>query len=134
MNMHPLSNISFTLRLAFYLSLVVSFFFKFHLVVFGCAGSSLLHRLSLAATNEGYSPAVMYGLLTAVASLVAELGLQGAQASATAAHGLSRCGSQALEHRLNSCGGQISGSAACGIFPDQGSNHVPCPGKQILYH
>ena len=28
----------------------------------------------------------------------------GAQASIVAAHGLSSCGSQALEHRLSSCG------------------------------
>ena len=39
-----------------------------------------------------------------------------------AAHGLDSCGSQALEYRLYSCG--LSHSAACGIFPDHGSN--PC--------
>ena len=52
--------------------------------------------------------------------------------------GFSSCGSWALEHRLSSCGAQAVGvqasvvvahgfscSAACGIFPDQGSN--PCP-------
>jgi len=63
MNVSPLSNISFTLWLAFYLSLMVSFFFKFYLFVFGCAGSSLLHRISLVATNGGYSPVVVLGLL-----------------------------------------------------------------------
>ena len=36
--------------------------------------------------------------------------------------GLSSCGSPALEHRLNIC--DTEGSAACGIFPDQGWN--PC--------
>ena len=39
--------------------------------------------------------------------------------------GFSNCGSQALERRLSSCGAGLSCSAACGIFPDQGSN--PCP-------
>ena len=48
---------------------------------------------------------MMLRLLIAAASLVAEHGLQGTQASVFVAHGLS-------------C------SAACGIFPDQGSN--PC--------
>ena len=42
----------------------------------------------------------------------------GAPASIVVAGGLSSCGLQALEHRH-------VGSAACGIFPDQGSN--PCP-------
>jgi len=46
----------------------------------------------------------------------------------------SSCGSQALEHRLNSCGTQASCSATCGILPDQGSNHVSCIGRWILYH
>ena len=48
--------------------------------------------------------------------------------------GFSSCGSQALEHRLNSCGTQASCSATCGILPDQGSNHVSCIGRWILYH
>ena len=45
------------------------------------------------------------GPLTIAASLVAEHRLQ--------------------THRLSSCGSRASCSAACGIFPDQGSN--PCP-------
>ena len=36
--------------------------------------------------------------------------------------GFSSCGSQAREHRLNSCGNGLSCSAACGIFSDQGVN------------
>ena len=43
-------------------------------------------------------------LLIAVASLVAEYGFQGTQASVVAAGGLSGCSSRALEHRLDSCG------------------------------
>ena len=38
--------------------------------------------------------------------------------------GLSSCGSQTLEHRLNRWYMGFSYSGACGIFPDQGSN--PC--------
>ena len=37
------------------------------------------------------------------ASLAVEHRLQGTPASTVAAHGLSSCGSQALEHRLSSC-------------------------------
>ena len=43
------------------------------------------------------------GLLIAVASLVEEKPL-GVRASVVVAHGLSSCGSQALERRLSSCG------------------------------
>ena len=43
-------------------------------------------------------------LLIAVATLVSDHGLSGAQASVVTACGLSSCVSQALEHRLNSCG------------------------------
>ena len=44
------------------------------------------------------------------------------QASIVAVREFSSCGSQALEHRLNSCGAWLSCSAACGIFLDQGLN------------
>ena len=48
----------------------------------------------------------------------------GTWASVVVAHGLSSCGSQALEHRLSSCVHGLSCSAACGIFPDRSN---PCP-------
>ena len=51
----------------------------------------------------GCSAVAARGLLFALASLVAEPGRQGAQASAVAACGLSSCGSQVLEHRVSSC-------------------------------
>ena len=57
-------------------------------------------------------------LLIAVASLVAEPAALGARASLVVALGLYSAGSVVVAHGL-SC------SAACGIFPDQGSN--PCP-------
>ena len=52
--------------------------------------------------------------------LLQSMGLYGLQASVVAARGLSRCSSQALEDRLNSCGAWVL--QACGIFPIQGSN------------
>ena len=48
-----------------------------------------VHRFSLAAESRGYSLDVMLGLLTGVASLVAEHGLWGVPASAAAVCGLS---------------------------------------------
>ena len=39
-----------------------------------------------------------------VVFVVVKCRLSGARASVVAAHGLSDCGSWALEHRLNSCG------------------------------
>ena len=49
---------------------------------------------------------VVRGLLIVVGSHVVEHRLQGARASAVAAHGLSSCGSQALEHPLGNYGAQ----------------------------
>ena len=44
------------------------------------------------------------GLLIVVASLCCRAWALGAQASVVAAHGLSSCGSWALEHMFSSCG------------------------------
>ena len=57
---------------------------------------------SQAVVSKGYSLAVVHGLLIAVASLIAEQGLFGAQASAVEALGLNSCSSWTLEHGLNS--------------------------------
>lgn len=59
---------------------------------------------SLAVVSRGYAIVVVSGLLTVVACLFTVHGLQGTWASLLAACGLSSCGSQALWHRLNSCG------------------------------
>ena len=53
-------------------------FFFFNFVIFGSPGSSLLHRLSLVLrVGDGgwYSAAVVLGLSTMVASLIAKHGL-----------------------------------------------------------
>ena len=86
--------------------------------------------LSLVAASGGYSSLrcagfSLWGLLIVVSSLVEEHGLQACRlqqlwhaGSVVVAHGLQSTGSVVVAHGL-SC------SAACGIFPDQGSN--PCP-------
>ena len=53
---------------------------------------------SLVAASKGYFPVTVLEILTVVVSLVAEHGLSGKQASVVAAHGLSSCGSQAIEY------------------------------------
>ena len=60
---------------AFFFFFLINFFLFIYLFSFGCVGSSLLHAgFSLVVASGGYSVAVS-GLLTAVASLVAEHGL-----------------------------------------------------------
>ena len=90
------------------------------------------HRLSLVAASRGYSSLRCTGfslqwllLLQSTGSMRAGFRSCGTWAqqlwhvgSAVAARGLQSTGSVAVAHGL-SC------SAACGIFPDQGSN--PCP-------
>ena len=51
-----------------------------------------------------YALVAVLGLLLAEASLAVEHGRQGMWAPVPVACGLSSCVSQALEHRLNSCG------------------------------
>ena len=55
----------------------------------GTLGLCAVRGLSVAVASGGYSPAAVCGLLTAVASLVLEQGLQGTQASVVVAHELS---------------------------------------------
>ena len=61
---------------------------------------------SLAVPRGLCSLVVAQGLLIEVASLVAENGPKGAQASVVGAHGFSSCSSQALEYKFNSFGAQ----------------------------
>ena len=77
------------------------------------------HGLSLVATSRGYS-LVVFGLLLAVASLVAEHGSR--------AHRL-----QGFQHVDSVVVHRLSFPAACGIFPDQGLALVSYIGRQILY-
>ena len=83
------------------------FFFKFiYLFIFGCAGSSFLcEGFFLVAASGGHSSSRCVGLSLSWPLLLRSTGSR-------------RTGSVVVAHGLG-C------SAACGIFPDQGSN--PCP-------
>ena len=61
-------------------------------------------RAFSSCSKQGLLFVAVRGLLIAVASLVAEHGALGARGSVVVAHGLSSCGSQALERRLSSWG------------------------------
>ena len=69
--------------------------------IFGCAGSSLLCRLSLVAVNRGCSLVLVHWLLIAVASLVAEHKLYGTWASIVATSGPQSTGSIVVVHGLS---------------------------------
>ena len=91
-------------------------FFNVYLFILFSAvlGLSYCTGFSLVVESRGYFLIAMR-LLIAVASLVAELGLQGARTSVAVAPGLEDTGAAVGAHRL-SC------PEASGIFPDQRSN------------
>ena len=68
---------------------------------------------------------VVCGLLMAMASFIAEQGLQGARDSVVAARGFGIWGSWALGCWLCSLAHGLSCSVVSGLFPDQGSNRCP---------
>ena len=115
------------IKLNLFSFLIVLFIYLFILAVLGvhcCTG------FSPVVASEGYSLVAVSRLLIVPPSLIAELGLQGTQASVVEARGLSVCSSQALEHSLNSCG--TLGQLLRGMWdlPEP----VSCTGRQILYH
>ena len=80
------------------------FFFKLIIFIFGCLGSLLLRAgFSLVAASGGYSLLRFEGFSLGGFSCCRARALR-AWASVVVALGLSSCGSQALEHRLSSCG------------------------------
>ena len=97
-------------------------FKKIFVIIFGCGGSSLLRELFSGCGKQGLFLIAVCRLLIAVASLVAEHGLQGTQASVIVARGLSSCSSWAPEHRLDSCS-----TWAC--VPQ----HLPRPGIKPMF-
>ena len=108
----------------FFNSFIYLFIFLAVLGVHCCTG------FSPVVASEGYSLVAVSRLLIVLPSHIAELGLQGTQASVVEARGLSVCSSQALEHSLNSCG--TLGQLLRGMWdlPEP----VSCTGRQILYH
>ena len=104
---------------------LVGYLFIFYLFIFGCVGSSLLHAGFLqlwqgGATLRCGAQASHCGSSSCCGTWAQARGLQQLQfaGSVVVAHGLQSTGSVVVAYGL-SC------SAACGIFPDQGSN--PCP-------
>ena len=81
-------------------------FYKFIYLFLAALGLRCCARAFSSCGKRGLLFVAVSGLLTAAASLVAELQAPGAQASVVVAH-------------------ELSCSAACGIFLDQGSK--PCP-------
>ena len=79
---------------------------------------------SLVPASGGYSLVAVLRLLIEVASLVGEQGLQDEWASVVAACGLSSRGSQALEHRLSSCGARAQLLRPRWDLPDPGIEPV----------
>ena len=81
------------------------FYFNFiYLFIFGYIGPSLLHTGFLQLQRVGATlPCGAWASHCSGFSCCGAWAL-GAQASVVVAHGLSSCGSQALERRLNSCG------------------------------
>ena len=91
----------------------ILFFFLIIYFIYGCVGSLLLRvGFSLVVASGDYSSLRCAGFSCCGAQAL------GVWASVVVARGLWTAGSVVVAHRL-SC------SAACGIFPDQGSN--PCP-------
>ena len=83
----------------------------------------LLPSFSLVIESGGYSLVVGWGLLVAVASLVAEHGFWGTPASGVVDCGLRSCGFQALEHRFSICGTRAE--LLCGMWHLSGSGIKP---------
>ena len=106
----------------FFFFLTYLFYFIYFFVVLGLLCCT---QAFFSCGKWGLLLVAVHELLIAVASLVAEHGLQAHRlqqlrhaASVDVAHGLQSAGSVVVVHRL-------SHSAACGIFPDQGS--IQCP-------
>ena len=103
----------------------ISFFFKKNYLFLAVLGLRCCARAFSSCGEQGLLFVAVSGLLTAVASLVVEHRLKAHRiqqfqhaGSVVVARGLQSAGSVVVVHGL-SC------SAACGIFPDQGSNLCP---------
>ena len=117
------------MRFAFFCTMLFLSFTYFWL----CWVCVAAHRLSPVAVGGDYS-SLQCLAFPLQWPLVAKQGLQGMQASVVATHGLSSCGSQALEHRLTSYGAELNCSAACGILPHQGLNPCLLYWQAEIYH
>ena len=88
--------------------------------------------LSPAVLSEG--PSVTGCSCSPHRLLLLRSGARGGSGFSRGSGWLRSCGSLALEHRLHGCGPRVSCSAACGVFPDQGSDPCPLHRQAFLYH
>lgn len=95
----------------------------------GCAGSLLLPGPLSSCGEQGHSPAAACGLLTVVASLVEEHGLQ-----QTWHMGFTGCSSQASEHRVRSCGTRARLLYCTGDLPRLGVKPASQVDSLLLNH
>ena len=112
---HPLLVTSTTI-------ILVQVFFCFFLYFFSCAGSWLLHRLFSSCRKQGLFSSCSVWASHCSGSSWCEAWALGARASVLGAHGLTSCGSWALEHKLNGCGTSLLaprqvGSSWSGLVP-----------------
>ena len=82
--------------------LFLKFYLFIYLFIFGCTGSSLLCGLSLVEASRGFRCGARTSHCGGFSCHRAQA--LGVRASVVVTHGLSSCGSQALECRLSSCG------------------------------
>ena len=111
------------LVLSLFSKLFIYWYFWLYWVFVALAGCSPV------VAGGGYSLVAVIG----VDFLVAELRLQVVPASGVV-HGLSSCGSRALECGSVVVARGLSCPVACALFPHQGSNWVPCFARWILNH
>ena len=102
-----------------------------YLLIFGCTEPLLLGTDFLSPQQVGPLFFEACRLLIVVASLIVALGCTGCGG----------CGREAQQSQLPCSGAQarqlrhrLRCSAACGLFLDPGSNHVPCIDRWILIH
>ena len=100
--------------------------FIFHFYLFVLAVLGLRCCTGFLCSEQGLLVSWAHRLLVAAAP-VAEHWLEGEPAPAATTRGLQTPGSAVVAHGLGCC-------AACGVFPEQGSNHVSCINRRLFYH
>ena len=105
----------------------------YFLFIFGCAGSSLLCGLLSSCSEQDLLSSCRVQASHCRWLLIAEHGLWSTWTSVVVGHGPGSCHSQALEHRLDSCGSGLR-APHVGSSQIRDWTHVSWVGQQILYH
>ena len=95
---------------------------QFYVFIFGCVEFSLLCQLFSTCGQQGLLCSCGVWAFHCGGFSCCRAWALGMQASVAVAHGISSCGSWALEHRFSTCSHRLNCSTACRIFPYQGSN------------